>query len=90
VVYALSLSDLFWGIDAYVDPYSVEVKKIKYISFCFKSELDEPEEDEEENEDRDWIIIAEKSQFEMDIHMYEMFSIKEGWYNPEFEKHKIV
>ena len=33
--------ELFWAIDEFADPYSVEVKKAKVAGFCFKAEEDE-------------------------------------------------
>ena len=33
--------ELFWAIDEFVDPYSVEVKRAKVAGFCFKAEENE-------------------------------------------------
>ena len=33
--------ELFWAIDEFVDPYSVEIQKAKVAGFCFKAEESE-------------------------------------------------
>lgn len=73
-VFAENRQQLFWVIDEFVDPYSVEIKAVKFGGYCLKIEYFAGEDGD---------LEIEEKEFEFSDH-YEMYETI-NWKKPNWE-----
>ena len=73
-VYAKNGEDLFWEIDAFLDPYAVEIQEIKRFGFCLERTITK-------YKDQDFDEDIEYKDFEMSHYVDE-----DKWIKPDWDK----